>query len=180
MASCRSSDPEACPQQQESLIHISEKPSDSQVWKQYRLQWQGCAVDIPGEYVDTPWLLEYENRWILACPIKRRTEPFLISRKDGRLVLEPMTENIDYRLLMDRCRRMRYDPVRLINGTWLQVRDGQLLSHYSVECFHQPNYEPGDAVYLEWTILLDIDWARRTLRVKKIVVPPTINAGESS
>lgn len=170
MPSCQNTGHGSCPSPSIEF-RVTEKSSDNPIWKQYSLRSQECSVDIPGTYAEPPYVLEYENQPILVCPLKRGGEHFLVCQTDDRLAFAPLTETIDFQLLMDRCRAMHCDPLRLVNGTLLQVKEGRLLSNYTVECFHRTSHGPGALHYLEFTVVLDIDWDKRTLQVKEIIAP---------
>lgn len=73
-------------------VQILEKSSSSSIWKKYYVKIHGLEKDIPGEYIDSPYIIEYKNRVILVCSIKRESVIFVVTRKNNQLEFIPVTE----------------------------------------------------------------------------------------
>ena len=104
-------------------IQIIEKSSSKSIWKKYYIKFQNLKKDIPGEYVDPPYILKYNNKFILVCLRKRETIIFIITKKNNQLAIIPITEKNNYKLFMDKCRLMKYYPIRFVNGTLLELKN---------------------------------------------------------
>lgn len=153
-------------------VRVREKPSGDEIWKSYWLQCRDLRGDIPGVYKDPPYVLEYGNRFIVSCPIKRGALAFMVARRGNRLEFVPVTEKMDGGLFEEACRRMRCRPVRFVNGTALRLENGQLVSDYTIECFPEgASEEVSEVVYLEWRGIFDVDFEGRTLVLKTIEGP---------
>lgn len=152
-------------------IQIMEKPSDNSIWKKYYIKFHNLKKDIPGEYTDPPYILKYKNKFILACLLKRETIIFIIKIENNQLIFIPVTEKNNHKLFMDKCRFMKYYPIRFVNGTWLKLENGQLVSDYSIECSSKESPEPDDIIYLEFKGIFDIDFKENILKLKNIEGP---------
>lgn len=152
-------------------IQIIEKSSSKSIWKKYYIKFKDLKKDIPGEYVDPPYILKYNNKFILACLRKRETIIFIITNENNQLAIIPVTEKNNYKLFMDKCRLMKYYPIRFVNGTLLELKNGQLVSDYSIECSSKESPEPADIIYLEFKGIFDIDFNENILKLKKIEGP---------
>lgn len=107
-------------------IQIVEKPSgENSIWKSYCLQLRDFKKDIPGEFAQSPYIIEYKGQSILACPMKRETLVFLTARENDRLELIPLAVRRRPGLFTDQCRRMGLRPVRFVNGAWLRRENGR-------------------------------------------------------
>ena len=62
-------------------VQILEKSSSSSIWKKYYVKIHGLEKGIPGEYIDSPYIIEYKNRVILVCSIKRESVVFVVNKK---------------------------------------------------------------------------------------------------
>lgn len=71
-------------------VQILEKSSSGSIWKKYYVKIHGLEKDIPGEYIDSPYIIEYKNRLILVCSIKRESVVLLLQEKiiNGSLFLQ--------------------------------------------------------------------------------------------
>ena len=146
-------------------VQILEKSSSSSIWI------HGLEKDIPGEYIDSPYIIEYKNRLILVCSIKRESVVFVVTRKNNQLEFIPVTEKNNYELFMDKCRNMKYYPIRFVNGTLLKLKNGQLVSDYSIECSSKEFPDPSDIIYLEFKGIFDFDFKKNILELKSIEGP---------
>lgn len=152
-------------------IQIIENSSPDSIWKNYYIKFNDLKKDIPGEYIDPPYIIKYKNKFILACLLKRETIVFIITRKNNQLEFIPVTEKINYKLFMDKCLNMKYYPIRFVNGTLLKLENGQLVSDYSIECSSKESPEPDDIIYLEFKGIFDIDFKKYILELKNIKGP---------
>lgn len=141
-------------------VQILEKSSSSSIWKKYYVKIHGLEKDIPGEYIDSPYIIEYKNRVILVCSIKRESVVFVVTRKNNQLEFIPVTEKNNYELFIDKCRNMKYYPIRFVNGTLLKLKNGQLVSDYSIECSSKEFPDPSDIIYLEFKGIFDFDFKK--------------------
>ena len=152
-------------------VQILEKSSSTSIWKKYYVKIHGLEKDIPGEYIDSPYIIEYKNRVILVCSIKRESVIFVVTRKNNQLEFIPVTEKNNYELFMDKCRNMKYYPIRFVNGTLIKLKNGQLVSDYSIECSSKDFPEPSDIIYLEFKGIFDFDFKKNILELKSIEGP---------
>ena len=152
-------------------VQILEKSSSSSIWKKYYVKIHGLEKDIPGEYIDSPYIIEYKNRLILVCSIKRESVVFVVTRKNNQWEFIPATEKNNYELFMDKCRNMKYYPIRFVNGTLLKLKNGQLVSDYSIECSSKEFPDPSDIIYLEFKGIFDFDFKKNILELKSIEGP---------
>lgn len=152
-------------------VEILEKSSSSSIWKEFYVKLHGLEKDIPGEYIDFPYIIEYKNRFILVCSIKRESVVFVVTRKNNQLEFIPVTEKNNYELFMDKCRNMKYYPIRFVNGTLLKLKNGQLVSDYSIECSSKEFTDPSDIIYLEFKGIFDFDFKKNILELKSIEGP---------
>ena len=152
-------------------VQILEKSSSSSIWKKYYVKIHGLEKDIPGEYIDSPYINEYKNRVILVCSIKRESVIFVVTRKNNQLEFIPVTEKNNYELFMDKCRNMKYYPIRFVNGTLIKLKNGQLVSDYSIECSSKEFPDPSDIIYLEFKGIFDFDFKKKILELKSIEGP---------
>ena len=152
-------------------VQILEKSSSSSIWKKYYVKILGLEKDIPGEYKDSPYIIEYKNRVILVCSIKRESVIFVVTRKNNQLEFIPVTEKNNYELFMDKCRNMKYYPIRFVNGTLIKLKNGQLVSDYSIECSSKEFPDPSDIIYLEFKGIFDFDFKKNILELKSIEGP---------
>ena len=152
-------------------VQILEKSSSSSIWKKYYVKIHGLEKDIPGEYIDSPYLIEDKNRVILVCSIKRESVIFVVTRKNNQLEFIPVTEKNNYELFMDKCRNMKYYPIRFVNGTLIKLKNGQLVSDYSIECSSKEFPDPSDIIYLEFKGIFDFDFKKNILELKSIEGP---------
>ena len=152
-------------------VQILEKSSSSSIWKKYYVKIHGLEKDIPGEYIDSPYIIEYKNRVILVCSIKRESVIFVVTRKNNQLEFIPVTEKNNYELFMDKCRNMKYYPIRFVNGTLIKLKNGQLVSDYSIECSSKEFPESSDIIYLEFKGIFDFDFKKNILELKSIEGP---------
>lgn len=152
-------------------VQILEKSSSSSIWEKYYVKIHGLEKDIPGEYIDYPYIIEYKNRVILVCSIKRESVVFVVTRKDNQLEFIPVTEKNNYELFIDKCRNMKYYPIRFVNGTLLKLKNGQLVSDYSIECSSKEEPDPSDIIYLEFKGIFDFDFKKNILELKSIEGP---------
>ena len=149
-------------------IQIIEKSSGDTKWKSYCIKINDLKKDIPGEYIDPPYILKYKNKFVLTCLLKRETIIFIITRKNNELAFIPVTEKNNFKLFMDQCRSMKYYPIRFVNGTLLKLENGQLVSDYSIECSSKESPEPADIIYLEFKGIFDINFKENILELKNI------------
>ena len=152
-------------------VQILEKSSSSSIWKKYYVKIHGLEKDIPGESIDSPYNIEYKNRVILVCSIKRESVIFVVTRKNNQLEFIPVTEKNNYELFMDKCRNMKYYPIRFVNGTLIKLKNGQLVSDYSIECSSKEFPDPSDIIYLEFKGIFDFDFKKNILELKSIEGP---------
>lgn len=152
-------------------VKILEKSSSSSIWKEFYVKLHGLEKDIPGEYIDFPYIIEYKNRVILVCSIKRESVVFVVTRKNNQLEFITVTEKNNYELFMDKCRNMKYYPIRFVNGTLLKLKNGQLVSDYSIECSSKDFPDPSDIIYLEFKGIFDFDFKKNILELKSIEGP---------
>ena len=152
-------------------VQILEKSSSSSIWKKFYVKIHGLEKDIPGEYIDSPYIIEYKNRFIIVCSIKRESFVFVVTRKDNQLEFIPATEKNNYELFMDKCRNMKYYPIRFVNGTLIKLKNGQLVSDYSIECSSKEFPDPSDIIYLEFKGIFDFDFKKNILELKSIEGP---------
>ena len=152
-------------------VQILEKSSSSSIWKKYYVKIHGLEKDIPGEYIDSPYIIEYKNRVILVCSIKRESVIFVVTRKNNQLEFIPVTEKNNYELFMYKCRNMKYYPIRFVNGTLIKLKNGQLVSDYSIECSSKEFPDPADIMYLEFKGIFDFDFKKNILELKSIEGP---------
>lgn len=152
-------------------VQILEKSSSSSIWKKYYVKIHGLEKDIPGEYIDSPYIIEYKNRVILVCSIKRESVIFVVTRKNNQLEFIPVTEKNNYELFMDKCRKMKYYPIRFVNGTLIKLKNGQLVSDYSIECSSKEFPDSSDIIYLEFKGIFDFDFKKNILELKSIEGP---------
>uniref|UniRef100_UPI003AB13701 hypothetical protein n=3 Tax=Bacteria TaxID=2 RepID=UPI003AB13701 len=47
-------------------IQIIEKSSGDSIWKSYCIKINDLKKDIPGEYIDPPYILKYKNKFVLT------------------------------------------------------------------------------------------------------------------
>ena len=137
-------------------VQILEKSSSSSIWKKFYVKIHG---------------LEYKNRFIIVCSIKRESVVFVVTRKNNQLEFIPATEKNNYELFMDKCRNMKYYPIRFVNGTLPKLRNGQLVSDYSIECSSKEFPDPSDIIYLEFKGIFDFDFKENILELKNIEGP---------
>ena len=149
-------------------IQIIEKSSGDSIWKSYCIKINDLKKDIPGEYIDPPYILKYKNKFVLTCLLKRETIIFIITRKNNELAFIPVTEKNNFKLFMDQCRSMKYYPIRFVNGTLLKLENGQLVSDYSIEFSSKESPEPPDIIYLEFKGIFDINFKENILELKNI------------
>ncbi|WP_290492182.1 hypothetical protein [Akkermansia sp. UBA7059] len=152
-------------------VKILKKSSSSSIWKEFYVKLHGLEKDIPGEYIDFPYIIEYKNRFILVCSIKRESVVFVVTRKNNQLEFITVTEKNNYELFMDKCRNMKYYPIRFVNGTLLKLKNGQLVSDYSIECSSKDFPDPSDIIYLEFKGIFDFDFKKNILELKSIEGP---------
>lgn len=152
-------------------VQILEKSSSSSIWKKFYVKLHSLEKDIPGEYIDSPYIIEYKNRVILVCSIKRESVVFVVTRKNNQLEFIPVTEKNNYELFMDKCRSMKYYPIRFVNGTLLKLKNRQLVSDYSIECSSKEFPDPSDIIYLEFKGIFDFDFKKNVLELKSIEGP---------
>lgn len=152
-------------------VQILEKLSSSSIWKKFYVKLHSLEKDIPGEYIDFPYIIKYKNRFILVCSIKRESVVFVVTRKNNQLEFTPVTEKNNYKLFMDKCRSMKYYPIRFVNGTLLKLKNGQLVSDYSIECSSKEFPDPSDIIYLEFKGIFDFDFKKNVLELKSIEGP---------
>ena len=152
-------------------VQILEKSSRTSIWKEFYVKLHGLEKDIPGEYIDSPYIIEYKNRVILVCSIKRESVVFVVTRKNNQLEFIPVTEKNNYELFMDKCRNMKYYPIRFVNGTLLKLKNGQLVSDYSIECSSKEFPDTSDIIYLELKGIFDFDFKKNILELKSIEGP---------
>lgn len=152
-------------------VQILEKSSSSSIWKKYYVKIHGLEKDIPGEYIDSPYIIEYKNRVILVYSIKRESVIFVVTRKNNQLEFIPVTEKNNYELFMDKCRNMKYYPIRFVNGTLIKLKNGQLVSDYSIECSSKEFPDSSDIIYLEFKGIFDFDFKKNILELKSIEGP---------
>lgn len=62
-------------------VQILEKSSSGSIWKKFYVKIHGLEKDIPGEYIDSPYIIEYKNRFILVCSIKRESIVLLLQER---------------------------------------------------------------------------------------------------
>ena len=80
-------------------------------------------------------------------------------------------EKNNYELFMDKCRNMKYYPIRFVNGTLIKLKNGQLVSDYSIECSSKEFPDPSDIIYLEFKGIFDFDFKKNILELKSIEGP---------
>ena len=146
-------------------VQILEKSSSGSIWKKFYVKIHGLEKDIPGEYIDSPY------RFIIVCSIKRESIVFVVTRKNNQLEFIPVTEKNNYELFMDKCRNMKYYPIRFVNGILPKLRNGQLVSDYSIECSSKEFPDPSDIIYLEFKGTFDFDFKENILELKNIEGP---------
>ncbi|MCD8070632.1 MAG: hypothetical protein LUE08_04505 [Akkermansiaceae bacterium] len=153
-------------------IQIVEKPSgENSIWKSYCLQLRDFKKDIPGEFAQSPYIIEYKGQSILACPMKRETLVFLTARENDRLELIPLAVRRRPGLFTDQCRRMGLRPVRFVNGAWLRRENGRLVSDYSIACSSEKSSCSSDVIYLEFKGIFELDIQRGVLELKAVEGP---------
>ena len=103
--------------------------------------------------------------------VKRESIVFVVTRKNNQLEFIPVTEKNNYELFMDKCRNMKYYPIRFVNGILPKLRNGQLVSDYSIECSSKEFPDPSDIIYLEFKGIFDFDFKKNILELKSIEGP---------
>lgn len=49
--------------------------------EKFYVKIHGLEKDIPGEYIDSPYIIEYKNRFIIVCSIKRESIVLLLQER---------------------------------------------------------------------------------------------------
>lgn len=139
--------------------------------EKYYVKIHGLEKDIPGEYIDSPYIIEYKNRVILVCSIKRESVIFVVTRKNNQLEFIPVTEKIIMNCSWINVETWNIILFVFVNGTLIKLKNGQLVSDYSIECSSKEFPDPSDIIYLEFKGIFDFDFKKNILELKSIEGP---------